>query len=35
METKNMTERNQRLRRMTTETPVHIDLVRAKIETDF
>lgn len=35
METKNMTERIQRLRRMTTETPVHIDLERAKIETDF
>ena len=35
MENKNMTERIQRLRKMTTETPVHIDLERAKIETDF
>lgn len=35
MENKNMTERVQRLRKMTTETPVHIDLERAKIETDF
>ncbi len=35
MENANMTERVKRLREMTTTTPVHIDLERAKIETDF
>ncbi|MCH4007599.1 MAG: glycyl radical protein [Eubacterium sp.] len=35
MENANMTERVKRLREMTRTTPVHIDLERAKIETDF